>query len=252
MSRPYALAIVAAAVLVTSALAWGGTHQPAPSASTTAPSRARVLWSVTTNQKVVALTFDDGPDPKYTPKLLEIAKAKGVKLTFFLVGKNVAAHPELAQAEVAQGHAVGNHTWDHWTMTGLNERRSRSEITRCQEELDRVCGPRPHLLRPPKGKWDDDTYQAASSLGYTIVLWSLELEHHPKHSAQELARRTAGLVRPGTIILADDGEANQVADRTKTLQAVTLLIDELQRQGYRFVTIPELVELEKGPTRTNK
>ncbi len=164
---------------------WGvGTSRKRARPRAPTPGAPACIWSVPTDQKVVALTFDDGPDPKYTPKLLEILKAKGVKATFFLVGKNAAAHPELAEAEVAQGHAVGNHTWNHVTMTGLNARRSRTEITRCEQELDRACGPRPHLLRPPKGKWDDDTYEAASALGYTIVLWSLELEHHPKHSAR--------------------------------------------------------------------
>ena len=241
--------VLTALGLLLAASAWAEVRSAQPMAAAHAgpagPVARGVIWRVRTDEKVVALTFDDGPDPKYTPKLLELARAKGVKFTFFLVGKNVRSYPDLARQEVNEGHAVGNHTWDHRLMTKLTARQARSEIARCEKELDRVCGPVPRVMRPPKGKWDEGTARAARTLGYPVILWSLELEHHPRRSAERLAQRAIGLVRPGAIILAHDGQVDRRTDRSKTLQALPLVIDGLQRKGYRFVTVPELLAMEK-------
>ena len=216
MTRKNAFFLAGALGLLVATAAWARIHGSAampPAAGTTGPHG--IISKVHTDEKVVALTFDDGPDPKYTPALLQLARQKQVKFTFFLVGKNVHAYPDLARQEVADGHAVGNHTWDHHWMTSLSERQDTSELTLCEQELDRACGPHAHLMRPPKGLWNDNTYRAAMALGYPIILWSAQLEHHPRRSAQQLAERMIGLARPGMIILAHDGEINQVADRTE-------------------------------------
>ena len=227
----------------------GRAEGPAPSADPARLPSLRVIWRVPTEQRVVALTFDDGPDPIHTPAILALARARHFKATFFLVGEQVARYPEIAQEEVAEGHAVGNHTWDHHTMSVLSKHQDISEVTRCEAELDEVCGPHPHLLRPPKGLWDADTYRAALSLGYPVVLWSVELEHHLWHSPQQLAQRVIGQVRPGTIILAHDGEVDRTTDLNKTLQILPYLVDGLQQRGYRFVTVPELLALEDRSPR---
>ena len=226
-------------------------QQPATSVLASPGSAARpapqvVVQQVPTTRKVVALTFDDGPDPKYTPAVLAFARTQGVKVTFFLVGRQVQQYPDLVRAEAADGHALGNHTWDHHTMTQLSARQSRSEIGRCDDAITRLVGKQPHLLRPPKGLWDQDTYRAARALGYPIVLWSIELEHHPGRTPQQLAQRALNLVRPGAIILAHDGEASFTTDHSKTLLALPLLVDGLRKKGYEFVTIPELLALRAG------
>jgi peptidoglycan/xylan/chitin deacetylase (PgdA/CDA1 family) len=205
----------------------------------------KLAWRSPTQQKVIALTLDDGPDPKYTPTVLALARSKGVKLTFFLVGRQVQLYPDLARQEAADGHAIGDHTWDHHVMTGLSRRQDRSEIERCGDEIAQVCGERTHLFRPPKGRWNDDTLSAATSLGYHLVLWSVALEHHPSRTPEAMAQRVIGLARPGMIILAHDGEPGHPIDRSKTLKALSILIDGLQRKGYRFVTLPELLAMEK-------
>ncbi len=205
-----------------------------------------VVRRVSAEQKVIALTLDDGPDPKYTPAVMELARRKGIKLTFFLIGQQVQLHPELARQEVAEGHAIGNHTWDHHEMTPLSRRQDTSELERCEDELEQVCGQRPHLFRPPKGLWDGDTLATAAALGYRLILWSVALEHHPARTPQQMAQRVIDMARPGMIILAHDGEPGHPIDRSKTLQALPMLVEGLQQKGYRFVTIPELLEMETG------
>lgn len=215
---------------------------PSGQRSSRADARSQaVVRGVETAQKVIALTFDDGPDPKYTPAVLELARERGIKLTFFLVGQEIQLHPELARQEVAEGHAIGNHTWDHHVMTPLSKRQDMSEIERCEDEIEQVCGRRTHLFRPPKGLFDDYTLSSAAVLGYRMVLWSVALEHHHRNP-QRMAQRVIDMARPGMIILAHDGEAGHPTDRTHTLQALPVLVNGLQQKGYRLVTVPELLE----------
>jgi peptidoglycan/xylan/chitin deacetylase (PgdA/CDA1 family) len=201
-----------------------------------------VVWRVQTDRKVVALTLDDGPDPKYTPTVLALARSKGVRLTFFLVGREIQLHPELARQE---GHVIGNHTWDHPTLAPGSERQDLSEIERCEDEIEKICGVRTHLFRPPRGRWDGDTFLAAADLGYRMVLWSVTLEHHSAKTPEAMARRVIDAIHPGMIILAHDGEPGHPLNRGKSVAALPLLIDGLQKKGYRFVTVPELLALDK-------
>jgi peptidoglycan/xylan/chitin deacetylase (PgdA/CDA1 family) len=208
----------------------------------------RVVRRVETNQKVVALTFDDGPDPKYTPAVLRLAREKKLRLTFFLVGREIEYHPDLARQEVAEGHAIGNHTWDHPVLMFDTEPQDISEIERCEGEIEKVCGERTYMFRPPKGMWNGDTFLAADRLGYRIILWSVALEHHDAKTPQAMARRVIQKIRPGMIILAHDGEARVPIDRSKTIKALPILVDGLRKEGYQFVTVPELLKRGK-PTR---
>lgn len=202
-----------------------------------------IIWRVQTDQKVVALTLDDGPDPKYTPRVLDLARRRHVKFTFFLVGREIDDHADLAKREAAEGHAIGNHTWDHPNLTYDDERQNLAEIERCEDEIQRICGVRTHLLRPPKGLWDGDTFVAAEALGYRMILWSLTLEHHSAPTPEAMAKRVLDRVTPGMIILAHDGEPCHRVNREKTVQALPLLVDGLLKRGYRLVTIPELLKI---------
>jgi peptidoglycan/xylan/chitin deacetylase (PgdA/CDA1 family) len=208
-----------------------------------------IIWRANTDKKVVALTLDDGPDPRYTPTVLELARTKGLKLTFFLVGREIQLHPELARKEVAEGHVIGNHTWDHPTLTYDTESQDISEIERCEDEIEGICGKRTHLFRPPKGMWDGDTFLAALGLGYRMVLWSVALEHHSAKTPEAMAERVIRKIRPGMIILAHDGEPCHPIDREQTIRALPILVEGLQKQGYQFVTVPELLELAKEQRR---
>jgi peptidoglycan/xylan/chitin deacetylase (PgdA/CDA1 family) len=202
-----------------------------------------IIWRVNTDEKAVALTLDDGPDPKYTPQVLKLARQRGLRLTFFLVGREIQLHPALARQEVAEGHVIGNHTWDHPTMTYDSERQDISEIERCEDDIEKICGERTHLFRPPKGMWDGDTFVAALAAGYHMILWTVALEHHTAKTPQAMAQRVIERIRPGMIILAHDGEPCHPVDREKTMKALPLLAAGLQKKGYRFVTVPELLRL---------
>jgi peptidoglycan/xylan/chitin deacetylase (PgdA/CDA1 family) len=202
-----------------------------------------IVWRVKTDRKVVALTLDDGPDAKYTPTVLQLARHKGIKLTFFLVGREIQRYPDLARREVAEGHAIGNHTWDHPVLPRDTPLQDLSEIERCEDEIEKICGERTHLFRPPKGYWDGDVFLEAEDLGYRMILWSAALEHHTAKTPQAMAERVLRRIRPGMIILAHDGEPRGPIDRSKTMKALPILVDGLQERGYRFVTIPELLEL---------
>ena len=209
----------------------------------------RVVRRVETKQKVVALTFDDGPDAKYTPTVLRLAREKKLRLTFFLVGREIEHHPDLARQEVAEGHAIGNHTWDHPVLTFDTEPQDISELERCESEIEKVCGERTYMFRPPKGMWNDDTFLAADRLGYRIILWSVALEHRTAKTPQAMARRVIEKIGPGMIILAHDGEARVPLDRSKTMKALPILVDGIRKKGYQFVTVPELLKRGKPTLR---
>lgn len=208
-----------------------------------------IVWRVETNKKVVALTLDDGPDPKYTPKVLKLAREKHIKFTFFLVGREIELHPELARQEAAEGHAIGNHTWDHTVMKLLDEGHDIMEIEKCEKEIEKICGTRTYLFRPPKGMWDGDAFLAAAESGYRMILWSVALEHHAAKTPEEMARRVLKKIRPGMIILAHDGEPCHPVNRSKTMKALPLLVDGLLKKGYTFVTVPELLKLAEKKTQ---
>jgi peptidoglycan/xylan/chitin deacetylase (PgdA/CDA1 family) len=205
-----------------------------------------IVWRVPTRRKVVALTFDDGPDPKYTPAVLALARRTGIKLTFFLVGREIRHYPDLAKQEAADGHAIGNHTWSHPVLTSEGEQGDLSELERCEDEIERICGGRTHLFRPPKGRWDGDTFVAAAALGYRMILWSVALEHHDATTPEAMAQRVLNQVTPGMIILAHDGAPNGPVDRSKTMRALPLLVDGLRAEGYKLVTVPELMQMAQS------
>jgi peptidoglycan-N-acetylglucosamine deacetylase len=234
-----------------------GRTRPVARTATSAPSRpsvrrarspmAPIVSMVKTQDKVVALTFDDGPDPRYTPAVLALARDRHVPLTFFVVGRQVQSHPELLQQEAAEGHAIGNHTWDHPLLPGHRVLADASEIARCGALLQSLLGKPTTLFRPPSGEWDRATRDAAGGLGYQIILWSAAVGHHSVQTPQAMASRIIRRIRPGAIILAHDGDpTGNRLNRTPNIQAAAIIVAELQRRGYRFVTVPELLALHRA------
>jgi peptidoglycan/xylan/chitin deacetylase (PgdA/CDA1 family) len=213
-----------------------------PAMRKTEEHSGEIVWRVKTDRKLVALTLDDGPDPKYTPGVLKMAKEKGVKLTFFLLGRNIQLYPQLAKREVAEGHVIGNHTWDHHKLAYLDEGKNFWELGKCEDEIQKICGERTHLFRPPYGMWDGDTFTAAVDDGFRIILWTVSIEHHTVKTPEEMAKRIIDMAQPGMIILAHDGEPLHKLSRAKAVATLPLIIDGLKAKGYEFVTIPELLK----------
>ncbi|PRZ08850.1 peptidoglycan/xylan/chitin deacetylase (PgdA/CDA1 family) [Isoptericola sp. CG 20/1183] len=183
--------------------------------------------------RCVALTFDDGPVAE-TQRLLRILERKDAPATFFMVGDNVAARPEIARAVVDGGHLVGNHTWNHPQLTTLDDGEVRDEIRRTQDAVTDATGSTPFLLRPPYGDVDGRVRSLATRTGLDVVLWSLDTRDWESRDAREIRRRVRAEVEPGSNILLHDIHATSV-------DAVPKIIADLRKENYVLVTADLLV-----------
>lgn len=184
-------------------------------------------------QKCIALTFDDGPVAD-TGRLLRMLRRQHVTATFFVLGQQVRAHPELVARAARQGHEIGIHTWDHRKLTTLSLRRIRAEMTGTVREVKRATGVRPTLLRPPYGASDQRVLRTARRLGLTQVLWSLDTFDWRTLDVRTTVRAVRRGARPGRIILMHDIHQASV-------DAVPRVIQVLRRQGYHLVTVSHLL-----------
>lgn len=207
---------------------------------------ARILGTVThvsTPEPVVALTFDDGPDPQSTPRLLDLLDKYDAKATFFVVGLAAREHPDIVQRTAREGHALGNHSWDHPSFPLLTGRAQRLQMRWCEE----VLPPQDvKLFRPPWGHQNLKSRCNAALLGYRVVAWSSMAEDWRRDPADLLVDRVEERLRPGAIVLFHDAlfrtDRPEHRDRTPTLEAVEQLL-ETYSERYRFVTVPELLRL---------
>ncbi|GAW94124.1 polysaccharide deacetylase family protein [Calderihabitans maritimus] len=199
---------------------------------------------------VVALTFDDGPDPRYTPAILDILQEKKVPATFFLVGKHVERYPQIARRIVDEGHEIGNHTYSHANLLGASSFKIRREIEAAEKAIKKATGRRPAYFRPPRGLYSRTLRDILSEKNYALVLWSVSSQDWSGVSAQDIERNVLARVKPGAIILMhDSGDliSSWGGDRTNTVKALPGIIDGLRAQGYRFVSLSELLELSNKP-----
>lgn len=221
----------------------------------------KTIVSGPANERVVALTYDDGPNPPYTTQILNVLEREHVHATFFLVGQAVAAYPQVVRREVRDGDAVGNHTWDHPHLIVMRRSDIRSSLQRTGAAIYRAAHVRTRLMRPPFGARDWPVMEVAHKLGYTVVMWSVPLARDWEYPPpQVIAQRVLPRVSDGSIIVLHDGNRGQlcgknglpahVCDRSSDIEATKLIIDALKKQGYRFVTIPELITLGKDAKHT--
>jgi peptidoglycan/xylan/chitin deacetylase (PgdA/CDA1 family) len=198
----------------------------------------RNQWLVTNRFRVdgansVALTFDDGPDPVDTPKLLDLLREKGVKATFFVVGKRAEQYPEIVRRAWAEGHLVANHTWSHPNLfCFLTPARLRSEIERGTESVRRSCGFRPRLFRSPVGMRHPLLRPYLQDAGLEYVSWTIRTRDTLTRNSGVLARRILDRAQGGDIILLHD-RLPRGADAM--LEALPRVIDELRQRGFQFV-----------------
>jgi peptidoglycan/xylan/chitin deacetylase (PgdA/CDA1 family) len=186
-------------------------------------------------EKLVALTFDDGPWKGTTEQVLEILKQYNIKATFFLVGQQVQAHPEVAKKVVAAGHALGNHSWTH-PIRNIDTLTAAQEIGNTTRIIYETTGVKTTLVRPPGGNLEGQMIPYAKQQNNTIVLWSADSSDYYV-STPLIIDNVLSNTRPGGIILLHDGGG----DRAQTIQALPQIITTLLHQGYKFVTVPELL-----------
>jgi peptidoglycan/xylan/chitin deacetylase (PgdA/CDA1 family) len=199
--------------------------------------------------KLLALTYDDGPNRRWTPELLELLARHGIRATFFVVGKYVEQRPDLVQRTRDEGHALGNHTYSHANLLTISDEKIGSELDRCAEAVrNAACEfsevPAGHLCRPPYGRRRPGTLRVLRERGYAPVLWSVTCWDWSKRvTTGKIMRHAVKQTRGGDVILLHDGDGDHGmdVDRHCSLEATELIIERYGNAGFEFVTIPELV-----------
>ncbi|HHY36840.1 MAG TPA: polysaccharide deacetylase family protein [Firmicutes bacterium] len=201
---------------------------------------------------LVALTFDDGPDPLYTPLILDILMDYDVKASFFLIGRHVEQYPEIARRIVNEGHDIGSHTYSHRNLVSLGYQKTKEEIKKAEEAILEATGLRPYLFRPPRGLYSASARELLREEQYTIVLWSLSTRDWAELSVRDMVGNVLKKVKPGDIILFHDS-GNLIStvggNRMNTVKALPLIIEGLQARGYTIVPVSDLL-LISGLTTT--
>jgi peptidoglycan/xylan/chitin deacetylase (PgdA/CDA1 family) len=221
--------IVPAATGLAYLVCYGGFEGPVDWAMHTVPHGARDVARV-------ALTFDDGPDPARTPALLSTLAALDVRATFFLLGRAVDAHPELAARIAREGHELGNHTYDHPYLPLVRRARVAEQLARTDAAIVRATGRVPELARPPYGGRSPANVRAMQRAGKRVVLWDVNSYDWKGAPADDVARRVVARARAGSIVLMhearDGGEA--------TIDAVRMIVPALRERGIALTTVSEL------------
>ena len=208
---------------------------------TVPPAGAKISYSqVNITEKVVAMTFDDGPHPSLTPKLLDILKARNIKCTFFVIGKQVKMYPNIIRRMIEEGHEVANHTWTHASLTSRSDAQIRSELQQSEDALVAVANYRPHLIRPPYGAINTRIKQLMfSEFGYSTIMWSVDPQDWRRPGVSVVTSRLVNGAHPGAIMLAHD-------IHPPTIEAMPGMFDQLLAKGYQFVTVSQLMNMEKA------
>jgi peptidoglycan-N-acetylglucosamine deacetylase len=179
---------------------------------------------------VVYLTFDDGPTPAWTPRVLELLARYRAQATFFVLGRSAAAHPELVRQEFAAGHGVGNHTWSHRRLTGLKGAQLAAEVSATSTAIQQIIGAPVRCLRPPFATVDAASAEQVRALGLRLVLWDIDTNDWLRPGTGTITGRVLSRVRSGDVILMHDGGGN----RSQTVAALEQVLATLSAWGYRF------------------
>jgi len=188
----------------------------------------------------IAITFDDGPSPSWTPKVLEILKENGIKATFFELGENVKEYPNVSKEILSQGHEIGDHTWDHASLITLAPPEIEAEIQDTSQVIKQATGQSPQFLRPPYGDWNEDVLNMIASKGMKTIMWSVDSEDWKTPGENIIIGNVNIEMGNGAIILFHDGPEG--LDRSQTLAVLPGIIKNLKEQGYEFVTMSELLQ----------
>jgi len=203
------------------------------------PFFGRALGKIDSDRKVVALTFDDGPNPQATPLILDTLGEKGVRATFFVLGSHAERWPELVRRISHEGHQLGNHGYFHRKLQFKSPFYVSRDIRLGIRAIKRAGAPAPRYFRAPHGFRSPWTTPIANSYGERTVGWSLGVWDSDRPGVDEIVRRTLEGVSPGSIVLLHDGDGyNPNGDRLQTAAALPRIIDRLKDEGYEFKTLP--------------
>ena len=203
-----------------------------------APAEQNITFnSVHADGPCIAMTFDDGPSATLTPKLLDLLATRHIKVTFFVIGENVAEHPEIVARAAREGHEIGNHSWSHPNFGKMSDDNVRSQLRRTDDAIRSAMGNRPTLMRPPYGSitarekhWIHDEF------GYRIILWDVDPYDWKRPGPAVVRNRILKETQPGSIVLSHDIHPG-------TIEAMPSTLDALEAKGFKFVTVSELIRM---------
>jgi peptidoglycan/xylan/chitin deacetylase (PgdA/CDA1 family) len=186
----------------------------------------------------VAITFDDGPHPQNTPRLLDMLRARNIKATFYVIGRSVDLYPQIVRRTVAEGHEIGNHSQTHRLLSKLGDEELRQEMSRCRDAVGRAAGVQPRTMRPPYGGLLQRQRELVhAEFGYPTILWSVDPLDWKRPGASVVTSRILAGASSGGIVLAHDLH-------TQTVDAMPATLDGLLRRGFKFVTVSQLLAMK--------
>ncbi len=207
-------------------------HHDRPPYSVPSYPLDRPLYYINDADKAIALTIDDGPDPVYTPQVLQVLQRYQVTATFSMIGLHVAAYPELARAVAEAGHRICNHTWTHSDLVGMRVPRVHDELTRASHAIHAATGVQPGLFRAPYGAWSPAVVRQCERMRMIPLDWSVDPRDWARPGVRRIVRNIMKNTQPGSIILEHDGGGN----RSETVEALRIVLPRLLDEGYHFQT----------------
>ena len=244
MIRPFVYALI----LILSAYAATAAPQDSTLATSSPaqnpPTTEKITFTeVNVDGPYIAMTFDDGPHGTNTPKLLEMAAERHIKLTFFVLGECVEQNPDVLRQEVAEGHEIGNHSWSHPNLAKLSDANVRSQLQRTEDIIVKTAGIKPKLMRPPYGELTKrQRILVNHEFGYKVILWDVDPLDWKRPGSNVVAQRIIAGAGRGSIILSHD-------IHPPTIAAMPQVFDALLAKGFKFVTVSELLAMDKGGER---
>lgn len=206
--------------------------------SVNAEKNDQVIYNSKNDEMKIALTFDDGPHPTQTLKILDILDKYNIKATFFAIGVNIDNYEESIKKVAARGHEIGNHTNTHPKISNLSYNDLKNEFTTCKEKIEKTCNIKTKLMRPPEGSIGKNVTDIANELDCKVILWDIDTKDWAHTSPENICKNVISNIKSGDIILMHD----YIGRNSPTAQAIELFIPKLIAKGFRFVTISELIE----------
>src|SRR5437762_4395846 len=243
MIRPFLYALILTLSVYAAAAAQDSTlaaSLPTPNP----PNTEKITFTeVNVDGPFIAMTFDDGPHATNTSKLLEMAAQRHIKLTFFVLGECVAQNPDVLRQELAEGHEIGNHSWSHPNLAKLSDEGLRTQLERTEDMVVKTAGIKPKLMRPPYGELTKrQRILVNHQFGYKVILSDVDPLDWKRPGSNVVAQRILAGARPGSIILSHD-------IHPPTIAAMPQVFDALLAKGFKFVTVSELLAMDKGGER---
>lgn len=197
-----------------------------------------LIHQVPTTRKAIAITFDDGPNPVYTPQVMEIFRKAQGKATFFMIGSQIEKHPEVVCAVHAEGHEIGNHSFTHPALTKLQRLEVKGELVQTEALIEQLTGVKPRAFRPPYFDRNEMVGSVSEELRYHMIgAMNTETNDWALPGVAHILEKTRSEVKPGNILIFHDG----FDDRSQTIEALSILVPELIADGYELITISDLI-----------